>query len=87
MGLQIALPDPTPHLTRRRILVLGGRRHGKIGLSTLRGVGGGRYQGRYARASPIPYPQPWLSPSPHPTDTNSNYIVVHTDRKTEDTYM
>jgi hypothetical protein len=56
---------PTPHLTRRRFLALGGRRNGQTGLSTLRGVGGRRDQGRYARASQIPYPQPIPAPNRH----------------------
>jgi hypothetical protein len=32
---------------------------------TLRGLGGGRDQGRYVRASPIPYPQPIPAPNRH----------------------
>ncbi len=72
-----------PHTPPHPEKVLGGRRRGQMGLSTLRGAGGGRDQGRYARASPIPYPEP----IPYPTGTNNKSVVVHTDRKTEDRYM
>jgi hypothetical protein len=45
--------------------------------------GGGRRTGGMLE----PPQSPTHSPSLHPTDTNSNSVVVHTDRKTEDRYI